>query len=320
MKKVHAILTADWHLREDIPTCRTDDFEETQWRKVKYISDLQKKYRCPVIHSGDLFDYWKPSPALLSKAIENLPSQFYSIYGNHDLPQHNIELASKSGLHCLVKAGVVKLLHHQGDWNYQEEELKPSPILSETYPLLVLHTMTYQGALPYPGCKDLKSIALLRKYPDAQLILTGHNHKPFVEEWEVGDLVMENFIYSPRVCLISDFVDNEYITQYIDVDNELITTTSKRGSFSRIGEYDKLLFINNVKNKNYKIENHKIVKWRAHELEEYIYINETLSITSTHDTNTPIDNERFKIGNYFNPECTEYVENIIKTIKDIYIK
>lgn len=145
-------------------------------------------------------------------------------------------------------------------------------------------------------------------------------HKLIDTMWEVGDLVMENFIYSPRVCLISDFVDNEYITQYIDVDNELITTTSKRGSFSRIGEYDKLLFINNVKNKNYKIENHKIVKWRAHELEEYIYINETLSITSTHDTNTPIDNERFKIGNYFNPECTEYVENIIKTIKDIYIK
>lgn len=230
MKKVHAILTADWHLREDIPTCRTDDFEETQWRKVKYISDLQKKYRCPVIHSGDLFDYWKPSPALLSKAIENLPSQFYSIYGNHDLPQHNIELASKSGLHCLVKAGVVKLLHHQGDWNYQEEELKPSPILSETYPLLVLHTMTYQGALPYPGCKDLKSIALLRKYPDAQLILTGHNHKPFVEEWEGRRLINPGSItrqsaadtWHPRVYLL-DIENNEVEAHMIPIDADVIT-------------------------------------------------------------------------------------------------
>ena len=52
---IDAILTGDWHLREDTPICRTDDFQTAQWEKVRIISDLQKKYNCPVIHSGDLF-------------------------------------------------------------------------------------------------------------------------------------------------------------------------------------------------------------------------------------------------------------------------
>ena len=59
------------------------------------FSDLQQKYDCPVYHAGDLFDYWKPSPALLAKTMEHLPKDFYTAYGNHDLPQHNIELAYK---------------------------------------------------------------------------------------------------------------------------------------------------------------------------------------------------------------------------------
>jgi N-acetylmuramoyl-L-alanine amidase len=41
---------------------------------------LQEKHQCPVFHAGDLFDYWKPSPWLISKAIEHLPDKFYTIY------------------------------------------------------------------------------------------------------------------------------------------------------------------------------------------------------------------------------------------------
>ena len=99
-----AILTSDWHLREDTPICRTDDYWNAQWKKVNFISKLQEKYDCPVIHAGDLFDKWKPSPWLLSTTISILPKKFYTIFGQHDLPQHSLDLEHKSGINTLRQA------------------------------------------------------------------------------------------------------------------------------------------------------------------------------------------------------------------------
>jgi len=113
-KEPDAILTADWHLREDTPTCRTDDFWEAQWNKVDQICQLQVKYNdCPILHAGDLFDHWKPSPFLLSTALLYLPEigrEFWTIYGNHDLPNHSIELAKKTGMMTLVNALAIEIL------------------------------------------------------------------------------------------------------------------------------------------------------------------------------------------------------------------
>ena len=40
------ILTADWHLREDQPVCRTDDFWKAQWAKIDFINDLAEHEGC----------------------------------------------------------------------------------------------------------------------------------------------------------------------------------------------------------------------------------------------------------------------------------
>ena len=170
--KPTAILTGDWHLREDIPKCRTDDFQKAQWKKVDFISELQKQYDCDVIHSGDLFDHWKPSPYLLSKTIEHLPEDFFTIYGNHDLPQHNKQLYKKSGIYTLEKAGVLQVIENY--WWGEE------PDTDIAIPMLIWHVMTYDGKAPWPGCTDLPARDLLKKYPNVPLILTGHNHKSFV--------------------------------------------------------------------------------------------------------------------------------------------
>jgi DNA repair exonuclease SbcCD nuclease subunit len=179
--KPDAILTGDWHLRDDIPICRNPEtFEEEQWSKVRFVKDLQQEFSCPVWHSGDLFNHWKPSPYLLSKTMEFFPDQFYTIYGNHDLPQHNLELAEKCGINVLEKAGKTIVLRgtHWG--------LLPSPDARIKFvnksiekDCLIWHTMTYTGELPWPGCESPTAGKLLRKHPQYDLILTGHNHKPF---------------------------------------------------------------------------------------------------------------------------------------------
>ena len=176
--KPDLIITGDWHLRETIPICRTDDFRQAQWDKVLFVYNLQIKYDCPVIHSGDLFDHWKPSPYLLSATIQNIPTDFLTIYGNHDLPQHSLELADKSGVNVLhvAKALIVLPGNHWG-----EDFIKPfyTP-LSKL--IGIWHVMTYQGKTPWPRCTDLSAKQILEKYPEYDLIITGHNHKSFVEK------------------------------------------------------------------------------------------------------------------------------------------
>lgn len=183
-KHPDAILTSDWHLREDTPVCRTDDYQTAQWRKMQFIADLQKKHNCPVLCAGDLFDHWKPSPWLLSMASQYLPDQFYTIYGQHDMPQHSLELVEKCGINNLA---INKKLTILPGCHWGQEPGKALEMITTDFwrnGILVWHVMNYQGREPWPGCTAPKASSLLRKYPQYDLILTGDNHKPFVEEYE----------------------------------------------------------------------------------------------------------------------------------------
>lgn len=182
------IITSDWHLRETAPPCRTDDFLEAQWKKVQFISDLQQQYGCPVIHAGDLFDHWKPSPWLLSKTMEHLPMDFHTIYGNHDLPQHNLELQNKTGIWALHKAGKLHIIEKGVHWGVIPS--KDSIIHWNGLKIMVWHIGVYQGKLPYPGCTDPLATALLRKWGrNCDLIITGHYHISFHETYENATLI-----------------------------------------------------------------------------------------------------------------------------------
>jgi len=149
-KKVSAILTSDWHLREDTPTCFTGDWHQEQWKAVEVIRGLQAQYKCPVLHAGDLFHHWKPSPGLISQALWFLPEDFHTIYGQHDLPQHSWELREKSGLNTLKVAGRLKVLM---GCHYGQEPKEPTIRaceLTKQKNVLVWHHLTYLQK-PFPG-------------------------------------------------------------------------------------------------------------------------------------------------------------------------
>jgi len=180
IKKASAILTSDWHLREDIPTCFVGDWHQEQWTVVEFIRDLQVAYDCPVIHAGDLFNHWKPSPWLLSMAVQYLPKQFYTIYGQHDLPQHNFELRHKSGIYTLEKAEVLKVLPYTHYGQDPDKGIEMYPFIG--HQILVWHHMTYT-APPFPGATDGMAMGVARKYPQFDLIVTGDNHQSFWAEF-----------------------------------------------------------------------------------------------------------------------------------------
>jgi predicted phosphodiesterase len=184
-KKVSAILTSDWHLREDTPTCFTGDFQFEQWEAVQFIFDLQAEYNCPVIHAGDLFHHWKPSPWLLSKAAQFIPKNFITVYGQHDLPQHNMDLVDKCGVWNLMINGKLSILQ-QGHWGWSPKGGKG--IIMENREILVWHHLTYLKP-PYPGAEGGMAEGILRKYPQFDLIVTGDCHQSFTIEYQGRRLV-----------------------------------------------------------------------------------------------------------------------------------
>ena len=178
------ILCADLHLRETVPVARTDDFVAAQWRKMDFIKDLQKKHSCPVLCGGDVFDHWKPSPFLLSETMKHLPDQFFTVLGNHDLPQHALSLIDKCGVNVLKEAGKITILD---TCHFGQIPISPSLVIKGRN-ILVWHQMVWQGSKPYPTCTDAPASSVIKKY-NFDLMLCGDNHKTFVEHYDGRVLV-----------------------------------------------------------------------------------------------------------------------------------
>lgn len=238
-KKADAILTADWHLREDVPTAYVGDFYNDQWEAVDFVSKLQEKhFQCPVLHAGDLFDHWKPSPKLLSDTIEHLPVNFYSVAGNHDLPQHNLSLIEKSGIYTLDAANIILLIHGRYFEHYFNDKMivegrswgeEPT---NNRRKALLWHVMTYQAQAPFPGCTSPKAGKLLRTYKNYDLIVTGDNHTPFVEEYKGRLLVNPGSLMRQTADQI-DFKPRVYLW-YADANTvEPVFLPFKEGAISR---------------------------------------------------------------------------------------
>lgn len=188
VESVNAILTGDWHLQETVPTCRMDDFWKAQWRKVAEVSELQKKYQCPIFHAGDLIDHWKSSPWLLGHIVKNIPNYFLTVLGNHDLPQHNIEQYTKSGMVVLEHTDKITLLPEDKCVNWKQPitgqyyEFRPIHCKGILRKITIGHIMSYQGGSPWPGCTDPEINDLFDLFPESDLILVGDNHTPGMAE------------------------------------------------------------------------------------------------------------------------------------------
>lgn len=235
-KRADAILTADWHLQEKIPVCRTDDFIAAQWNKVRQVADLQKEHGCPVLHAGDLFDHWKPSPELLSLAIKNLPYNFHTVYGNHDLPQHSMELKHKCGVYTLATGGHVNIMK-EGHWNVPPKEgvliryFNPDEELYGKR-VAVWHKYVYTHKAPFPGVDpEDEGHKLLNDHPQFDLILTGDNHQSFICKQDDRLLVNAGSLmritadqqhYEPCVWLYYA-EDNEVEAHYLIINEDVVS-------------------------------------------------------------------------------------------------
>ncbi len=109
-EKVIAIFLADIHLSLTPPIWRSAEpnWLEAMQRPLDEVRDLQKKFNCPVICIGDIFDRWNSPPELINFALDYLPDDMYAIPGQHDLPLHQYEDMERSAYWTLEMAGKIK--------------------------------------------------------------------------------------------------------------------------------------------------------------------------------------------------------------------
>ena len=125
-----------------------------------------------------------------SKTIDCLPNQFYTVYGNHDLPQHSMENAHKSGINTVQTAGKLTVLRN-GHWGDDAPANSIYELLNteEFQDVAIWHKFTYTGDKPWPTCAETPATKLLMQFPKYKLILTGDNHTPFVVKYRNRVLV-----------------------------------------------------------------------------------------------------------------------------------
>jgi len=237
-KKPDAILMSDIHLRSDRPVARTDDYWEAQWIKLGFVRGLQEEYECEVINAGDLYNHWKPSPELITETMKYLPKEFSTIYGQHDLPQHNIDLANKCGINTLMESGHLRLPPGGKHWGQEpDDEVYHIPMgvdwrSEENWrSVLVWHFLTYKDSRPFPEHRGPSALRILKKYPDYDLIVTGDNHIPFTQEYEGRLLVnpgsmmrmrADQVEHQPRVYLY--YAETNTVKPvYIPIEKDVIT-------------------------------------------------------------------------------------------------
>jgi hypothetical protein len=191
--KVDLICTADMHLHWKTPAGRKDKFIDAQWRKVKFIADLQKKYDCAVANAGDTLDTWKSDKdslmlEMISMASDHLPTPFYTIYGQHEMPSHSMENTSRSPLNLLSKtrAGTIIIIPNGGYERYRGYKIYGAgygynkKINGNPNTILLTHQMVWKGEEPYPGAPPEGNVdRVMESYPGHRLIVSGDNHVDF---------------------------------------------------------------------------------------------------------------------------------------------
>jgi DNA repair exonuclease SbcCD nuclease subunit len=192
-KTADANLTADLHIRGDIPVCRTDNYLESQFKKLEFIFELCKQENAPLLVAGDIGNKSQWSNWLLEKTISLINKyniDIICIPGQHDLPEHRLEYWQKSG--CGVLHGGYSIFVIQEEQIINDKFiLFPFPygkkITSPKYDkdipkIAITHQMVIENKKLWPDQIAPEGNALLKKHPEYSLILSGDNHFPFIAE------------------------------------------------------------------------------------------------------------------------------------------
>ena len=193
------ISISDLHLSSQTPTNRQDDHTITCLRKLRQVIDYTNEHGDILIIAGDLFD--KPSNPVwfINRVIAEFSRLWRPVVvipGNHDLPQHNIDIVKDSSLWTLHIAEAVKVYPH-GSFefapNSQDEKwvtlhtcpygadpstLRPVP---GHYNVLIAHIPVFESTVPFYMLDGITVDQLEQQNLGHDLYLVGDIHDPAIK-------------------------------------------------------------------------------------------------------------------------------------------
>jgi hypothetical protein len=242
------ISIADLHLSDSRPSCRTDNYIETEFNKLDFLCRCAKEDDGILTVSGDFFDVPKPSLSLVRKTIKKLNEYKIKIYatcGQHDLPNHSIKDVKHSGLGVLAASGVIELILDPEEPIKLKDDiflygcpfgLKPIQPNMDNFNVLLWHEMIINRTL-WSGQKALSSNVALRKFK-YDIIISGDNHSYFIEEYKSRILINPGSVVRKTIKQIkhrpiafwTNFSDYETISIPIEKDVFDLSLLDKEGS------------------------------------------------------------------------------------------
>ena len=253
-ENVKAIFCADKHLQHKAPIWRSaePDWYEAMKRPLMELKELQKRYECPILCAGDIFDNWNSPPELINFALEYMPF-IYAIPGQHDLPNHNIDEIGKSAFWTLVKATQIE--HSASLSNVASSELTihsypygkvitPISIDSEFTQLLLAHQYVWIPDFDYQGAPVENRLDKMKhQLKGYDVAVFGDNHKGFLTTagkttvFNCGTLMRrksDEVDYRPMVGLLLS--DGKIKIHYMDISKDKYLTIKNDNMITKLDD------------------------------------------------------------------------------------
>jgi hypothetical protein len=235
------ILCADLHIRDTVPVCRADDFFYVQKNKFAFLVEWAITKKANIFCAGDIFHNWKVSPEVITPMIQYLIRlkehglNFYTVYGQHDIPYHNKDEVKKSALYLLATADLVTPLE-EGNW-YNQDTISPisSIAIAHRFVYPAPHTMPY--AIASAATDHQVAEWVDREYPDVRVIVCGDNHQGFRTYYPGSDIHVvvpgpmtrqaTDQILSPKFYIYDDCVEGDEAIQWVHYPQEPLNNVMK---------------------------------------------------------------------------------------------
>lgn len=218
-------VTADLHLRLDVPLCRGETEEEWLELQKKSLHALISNY--PLVIVGDIFHRAVSSPKLVNLFLDKVNNEdTYIMAGNHDLQMRNPDMSHTS-------YGTLEYFINSIGLRWAMVSYGGSKPLGNTRSeILFLHRLVFpsNSTIP-PGSDGISAKDLLTLYPDYKLIVAGDNHDGFIYEEDgrkvlvPGSMTIQSAKAIDRLCYFYD-IDEETleITKHLFPDTgEMVT-------------------------------------------------------------------------------------------------
>lgn len=197
IRRPDLICVADWHLRDTVPRCRTDDFLWAQRVKLIWLEALRAKYGCRIVSAGDVFQVWKSSPFIINQVLRYFPKDVVSVAGQHDLPGHNFNRVDESAYWSLVCSDKMTDISdgeiYEDDffdiWGFPWNAPLKKVDKTDRIKVALMHKMVYKGRKPFPEATGGVQ-AIMKKLEGFDLIVSGDNHLPFTFKNAEGQLLI----------------------------------------------------------------------------------------------------------------------------------